>query len=375
MLTFLSFTPIESSIGGALIGLSVIAHLLLNGRITGISGTFGGFIQPQKMIRKDPDEWNWRFIYIVGLLFGGWICSSLSFFSVQAFNPQEWAWKNVNSAYDFFTHPLVLSIAAGLFVGFGTQFGNGCTSGHMICGLARLSKRSFLAVGVFCATCLAWVKIANTVGIVAEAYGIPKDEPWVTLPSVATGVTMGVTLLLVMVIYTIFLIWGSKVYEKENGVPSEKHEAFEKVTEKDSREANYQTNESTENSKEIKDQPKQKKENRAVMLFLSFFNALVFALGLGFSGMTKPQKVLGFFDFGGYFYDPSLFCIIVFAILPCLIVFQAYILRRNKQKRPPVFGEKFCLPTKNNLELSLVIGPFIFGCGWGILGNIFQIWK
>lgn len=97
------------------------------------------------------------------------------------------------------------------------------------------------------------------------------------------------------------------------------------------------------------------------------FNAFVFALGLGFSGMTKPQKVLGFFDFGPN-WDPSLCCVIVFALISALIVYQAYILRNNKSGKEPIFSKNWFLPSANQITFPLVFGSLLFGTGWGVLG-------
>lgn len=118
-----AFTPVSAALGGLMIGIAVAVLLLFNGRIAGISGIFANMFTRQS---------GWRIAFIAGLAGAPWV------YRLFAGQP------DVVIAADY---PLL--IAAGLLVGFGTRLGNGCTSGHGICGMARLSKRSFAAVAVF----------------------------------------------------------------------------------------------------------------------------------------------------------------------------------------------------------------------------------
>lgn len=120
------FTPWSSLMGGILIGCAVTGMLLLNGRITGISGILSQAIFNSK-------ERGWRICFLGGLLLAG-------FLGRIWISPQELPVIEVS------TTDLVY---AGLLVGFGTRLGSGCTSGHGICGIARLSKRSLIATAVF----------------------------------------------------------------------------------------------------------------------------------------------------------------------------------------------------------------------------------
>lgn len=113
--------------GGALIGLAVSLMLLWNGRVAGVSGIVNGALWPTR------NDFSWRFSFIAGLLTGGMI--------LKGFAAETLASELDRSV-------LELS-AAGLLVGFGTVMGNGCTSGHGICGLSRLSPRSIVATLVF----------------------------------------------------------------------------------------------------------------------------------------------------------------------------------------------------------------------------------
>lgn len=121
------FTPISAIIGGIFIGTSVILLYWCNGRIAGISGIFHRLFTPQQ------HEFLWRLLFLIGLMIGSQI---YYFFPQIHFTPR--------------THyPIPLLILAGFFVGIGTKLGNGCTSGHGVCGMARLSKRSIIATFVF----------------------------------------------------------------------------------------------------------------------------------------------------------------------------------------------------------------------------------
>ena len=136
-----NFTPVSALMGGALIGLGVVVLMLANGRIAGISGIVGGVVQP------DGPEWRWRVGFIVGLV-GGAALAMLA-----GFGPASIA----------VTGSMPLLIGGGLLVGFGTRLGSGCTSGHGVCGLARLSPRSLAATGIFMATGAATVFVMRHV--------------------------------------------------------------------------------------------------------------------------------------------------------------------------------------------------------------------
>jgi uncharacterized membrane protein YedE/YeeE len=118
-------------LGGALLGLSAAFLMLTNGRIAGISGILGGALN----LRDDDYDWRWTFLG--GLLVGGVVLHVVS-------GPAVFA--------NVLDRPLVVTAIAGLLVGFGSRLGSGCTAGHGICGLARLSPRSFASVVTFVLT-------------------------------------------------------------------------------------------------------------------------------------------------------------------------------------------------------------------------------
>ena len=131
------FTPISALAGGALIGLASVWLLAANGRIAGVSGILHGlFSSPDA--REGLHDAQWRGCFIAGLLLAGL------------------AWQAAGMPVPLRTgFPLGWVAAAGLLVGFGTRVGGGCTSGHGVCGLGRLSARSLVAVVVFMAAGMA----------------------------------------------------------------------------------------------------------------------------------------------------------------------------------------------------------------------------
>ena len=121
------FTPYSALAGGALIGLAAVLLMLMNGRIAGVSGILGG------MMRFDKGEFGWRAAFILGLILTPIIYMRVTN-SMIPLTPPE---------------PIGAVILAGLLVGVGSQMGNGCVSGHGICGTARLSIRSIVATITF----------------------------------------------------------------------------------------------------------------------------------------------------------------------------------------------------------------------------------
>lgn len=127
---------LSSLIGGLFIGMSAFLLYAAIGRIAGVSGiTFG-------LYWAEAREKPWRFAFIIGLIGGAWAAIQIGLSMPSAPLPGSLS-------------GLMLLLAGGLLVGFGTRMGNGCTSGHGICGLARLSKRSLAAVLVFMAAGMA----------------------------------------------------------------------------------------------------------------------------------------------------------------------------------------------------------------------------
>ena len=133
---FASFTPMASLVGGVMIGVAALLLMLLHGRVMGMSGILGGIVRPAAR-----DDVPWRLLFVAGALLGPLAVIYLVGRPVDV--------VPVASG-------LVLPVA-GFLVGLGTAIGSGCTSGHGICGLARLSMRSAAAVGMFMITAVVTV--------------------------------------------------------------------------------------------------------------------------------------------------------------------------------------------------------------------------
>jgi uncharacterized protein len=136
-----NFTPLSAAIGGALIGISAVLLMLSTGRIAGISGIFSG------LLNMRGEDKGWRIAFLAGLLLAPVIAGLIGYGMSAPKLPSSWA----------------VIVVAGLLVGFGTRLGGGCTSGHGICGIARLSPRSVAATVIFLVTAIATVAITRHV--------------------------------------------------------------------------------------------------------------------------------------------------------------------------------------------------------------------
>ena len=134
------FTPWTALAGGVLIGIAAAMFVLLNGRIAGISGVIGGLFEP---VRGDV---AWRAAFVIGLIGAPLVYRLLAALPVPRIDA-----------------PFGALILAGLLVGVGTRYGSGCTSGHGVCGLARLSPRSLVATAAFMGTGFATVFLTRHV--------------------------------------------------------------------------------------------------------------------------------------------------------------------------------------------------------------------
>jgi uncharacterized membrane protein YedE/YeeE len=132
------FTPWTSLAGGALIGLAAAMLVLFNGRVAGISGIVGGLLVPRR------GEIAWRLAFVAGLLLAP--LAMLLFGGAPA--------PRIDAGFG-------LLVTAGLLVGVGTSYGSGCTSGHGVCGISRLSPRSLIATAAFMGAGIVTVFIAR----------------------------------------------------------------------------------------------------------------------------------------------------------------------------------------------------------------------
>ena len=142
-MNIVNFTPIESFLGGLIIGLAVAILYLMRGNYTGISGIYSNVISANK------NGFVWRLLFILGLIIGPVI---LSFFPYK-----DLGFEMPN------TNPIII-ILGGLLVGYGTQLGSGCTSGHGVCGIGRLSIRSIIGTCIFVGAGVLTVLLTRSLG-------------------------------------------------------------------------------------------------------------------------------------------------------------------------------------------------------------------
>lgn len=150
-----NFAPLPALLGGMLIGLASAVLWLGLGRIAGISGIFGQLLPPARTVL-------WRLLFLVALVAGAagaaWLIPGLG-----VGGPGGAPAQLVGPPPGWEISPPIWIAAAGLLIGFGTKLGNGCTSGHGVCGLARLSKRSMVAVAVFFSVAILTVTLTGIV--------------------------------------------------------------------------------------------------------------------------------------------------------------------------------------------------------------------
>ncbi len=144
-----SFTPVSATIGGILLGIAASTLLLANGEVCGISGILGGAAFAKRADRA------WRMVFLAGLLAGGALV----------------AWADRSALAVASEQSIWLAAVSGVVVGIGTRMGDGCTSGHGLCGIARFSGRSIVATLVFMATG------AGTVFVVRHVLGVAAGAP------------------------------------------------------------------------------------------------------------------------------------------------------------------------------------------------------
>lgn len=135
------FTPALSLFGGALIGLSAVLLMAFHGRIAGMTGILSGLLPPVS------SDWAWRAAFVAGAIVAPMLILGVSEQAIAYSSPVATPWI----------------IIGGLIVGVGVYFGSGCTSGHGVCGMARLSPRSIAATATFMATAIATVFVIRHV--------------------------------------------------------------------------------------------------------------------------------------------------------------------------------------------------------------------
>lgn len=307
------FTPIETTVGALLLHQSTSSLLYQNGDILGASGFLRRiFSAPTKEL----------IAFFAGM--------ALSYIPLNTLVPQMvMAYPSVKLT----PQTAIVTIGLGAIIGWGTKMSNGCTSGHMLCGLSRLSGRSTLAVATFFPVAVVTHHLAHpTLRTEACPGNIPCYTP--VYPPPAT--TASLLILAALSIFSARTIPGIV--------------------------ARY-----TASPKENGSKSSPKTTLSAPRITTQFFSGLLFALGLHISGMSHPAKVASFLSFPVLKqWDPSLALILLFGVGPNLIENQIV-----GFTSPPKFAIQFSLPTKTlkDVDAKFVLGAAVFGIGWGLSGT------
>ncbi|GAA5900943.1 hypothetical protein JCM8208_007571 [Rhodotorula glutinis] len=326
------FTPLPSFIGGALLSFSTSTLLLTQGRTLGCSGVAHGTVDAlvgslaptkgessggdSKSQKKAATSSSWKVATTVGLVAGGAL--------LRLVRPQ--LERLVGAAV--FDAPLSAAqagtarvVLAGLLVGGGTKLANGCTSGHMLLGLARLSKRSLAAVVTFFASALITSRLAPFSPSTSSTFFFLQSPS----PSLPLSAGSALALLALAPLLSLPPLFTSR-----------------------SRPESYHAR------------------------FHAFLLGMTFSIGLALAGMTRPSKVLAFFAVPlpflpspppGAVWDPSLAMVALGGLVPNVAVWQV-----AKGWKSPLKAERWSVPRGGEVDKRLVLGSAAFGIGWGLLG-------
>ncbi|KAK2882414.1 hypothetical protein FQN49_000366 [Arthroderma sp. PD_2] len=296
------FTPINTSLGALLLYQGSYGLLQNNGRVFGISSLLSGCV-------GNPNRQNVPVIL-------GMISSIVPIYLLAPSLLPPYA-----------TPPATLEAALalagiGFLVGWGTKNDSGCTSGHMLCGISRISPRSFIATGIFFTTAL----ITANLGIGATLSSSPDGRP-AYMPVYPTTEELSLMLSVVVISQAVnsFIVPTVLPRYTNSGV------------------------------------------------VYSCIAGLQFGLGLLISGMANPEKVLGFFSWlDPQTFDPSLALVMVFGVGPSLLSYLYMKMDYGNEdgQKPPLLADKFNLPTATvaDIDWRFVAGAVAFGVGWGLSG-------
>jgi len=332
------FNPIDGLLGGSLIGLAASTLLLGNGDILGFSGIVSSVVLNPRQAFASKNRW--KIVFLSSFLVTSTIVGT---FLV----PESIASGGAEELKSIQGYPIsnVGYALAGFLVGFGSRLGNGCTSGHGICGLARLSIRSFTAVVTFMATA-----ISTTTFILPMSSGF-------LLTSTMGGDTVYPTdnsRLFSNVVTTVAGIVSIPLLFKKS----------RQVMDQKNKEAILEQKEMAVNQRKLP---------------VAAIAASIFSVGLAVSGMIQQRKILGFLDMkgisGGY-WDGTLILVMGGGLVVSAAGYHWVegfnYFKNDKVLSCPLIGDKACgkfnIPRNKKVDAQLVLGAACFGIGWGLGG-------
>ncbi|ORY26766.1 hypothetical protein BCR39DRAFT_540138 [Naematelia encephala] len=296
------FTPVHTALGGFLLHLSTSDLLADTGRVFGISGVLDG------AIFGGSERWRWS--AVAGLVLGPLLARLLGLQTIMP-DPGMAAWADQSMGR--------LGVA-GLLVGLGSKLGSGCTSGHFLCGVARLSPRSFVATATFFTTA---VLTANLFPAPITA-SVPAYTLQVPSATTTARLTLGVATLLL--------------------ANSARRRYFSTLS----------------------------NPPAMVRLVPFFLEGLTFSLGLLLSGMASPLKVISFLRILPPWakFDPSLVMVVLTGVLPNALHYARLKSTSSTPDslKPRYSWESWQVPRRSDIDRPLLLGSALFGVGWGLSG-------
>lgn len=301
-------------IAGILLGCIVASRMFIFGRVTGISGFLSGVVQLNKADSVGINtfvpsyERLLKLAFVGGLIGGGGIAS-------RYLNPCFEDWSSL---------PIQRLVIGGLFVGFGTTLGNGCTSGHGVCGISNLSLRSLVATCTFMGVAIIVAISCNTTSY------LPVFNN--TLSVDLSGEIIGVCILLCSLL--VLFSWKIREYLQVN--------------------------------KGDEDPSKRLLWSRLLTFVLEVAFGIFFAIAMAISNMTKLSATISFLDLR--YWNPALAFIMGGSIFVASIAFAGI----NKAFNAPMLDSRFFLISRREtkvVDLQLLSGATLFGVGWGLTGS------
>jgi uncharacterized membrane protein YedE/YeeE len=357
----------EGAIGGSLIGLSATSLLLLNGDVLGISGIASAILlDPLKGFSDKSNHWKIVFLCTFA------ITTNLVISDINALISKGYL-AGVTPAVS----PLGYAIA-GFLVGLGTRLGNGCTTGHGICGLARFSKRSFAAVGTFMGSAIATtVLFVSPQAIFAQYTEFLRTD---TQPTTAvTNPYVSYMTSAMAIGYVAYSALYKRIKnDKASSAPPLQDNNLAESTSPPTTTTNTANTTTITPTTEVEHQ----EANNIRKSGAAALSGALLAKGLSLSNMLVPSKMYGFLDITGLergTYDPTLMVVMGSGVLVSLLGYQ-YVEGHSllQTKAPTVLtrpvamrrnsGASFNVPSNKIINMELIMGATIFGIGWSMGG-------
>jgi uncharacterized membrane protein YedE/YeeE len=328
------FMPVQGLIGGGLIGLSAATLLLFNGDILGASGLMSSFVVAPKKTLTDPSQ-QWKLAFLAAF------CLTTRVY-VTMIDPNALTDERLGYSSGLpIVSPLGF-ILGGFCVGFGTRLGNGCTTGHGICGMARLSTRSLAAVLTFMAT---GVLSATGCSATCPFHPYLRDSYEAVAKHLPTETTISIGTVIASLAAGAALPGLLRKAPHPNAAQAEKDEH----------------------------------DNNQRKIIPAIVSAAFFSLGLVISKMTISSKIYGFLNVKGMkdgTWDPTLACVMGGGLVVSFISYQwvkGFNAFNNSKAIECPLSQKsseghFNVPTNKVIDNKLIAGEAIFGLGWGMAG-------